>query len=421
MKSTYKIILGLIVGGIISYLLGPSIQTFGTEFTPEIPKQTSYYYTNQCYNTVNYQTVDRNIKRFMAQWELTGASLAISKNGEQIYTKGYGWADKENQIEAEPYHLFRIASISKLITAIGVMKLVDQEKLKLEDKAFGPNGILNKEPYLSYIDNRVEEITVEQLLTHTAGWTTHWGDPLFIPHSISSQTKKELPLSQEDIIEFMLQKRLHFKPGTDSYYSNLGYVILEKIIETITEENYEEYIKSEILYPLEIYDMTIGRSFEHEKLQLEVKYYEPIDSEPKLQFNSFNLYNRESYGGNDIQTLGGAGGWVASSTDLLKLLNALDYENSDQLILSKNSLLKMTQMSPEGFQPIGWREITTNTWYRTGTLAGTSAIMTRLNNGYSFVLIFNSSTWKGSALSTYVLKMFNTTIRQLERNEFAKS
>lgn len=83
--------------------------------------------------------LDATIERFMNQWEIKGASLAIMKDGKLIYSKGYGYADEESQTKVDVSHIFRIASISKLITATGIMKLVESDKLSLEDKVFGEN------------------------------------------------------------------------------------------------------------------------------------------------------------------------------------------------------------------------------------------------------------------------------------------
>lgn len=417
MKIKYKaflVISGLILGTAFAYLSGPSIKTFGTDFTPSAPKGISLRIPgNLCADSI-YANIDSKVESFLKRWEIPGASVAISHNEKMVFAKGFGWADRENEVTVEPYHLFRIASISKLITATGIMKLVENGKLELSSKAFGPNGILNQAPFDHYFDKSIEDIEILHLLNHSAGWTTRWGDPLFMPYSIARQTGKDLPLSQDDIIEFMLGKRLHFKPGTASYYSNLGYVILGRIIETVTGQDYESYIKNAILYPLDIYDIQIGGSFINERLPLEVKYYEPSNHIIVDDFCGLGEKVTGSYGGNDVRTLGAAGGWVASSTDLLKLLLALDGNPEPKDILSPESIQLMTTPSPIGRQPIGWRAVTSNSWYRTGTFAGTSAILVRQDDGISYVVLLNGNTWKGPALSHEIRRMMNSAIKRTE-------
>lgn len=405
-KYLYILISGLIVGVVFSYITNSSAASSHNYVGNFIlPKQSSIHFYNKQSNFDNYKKIDQTINKFIKQWEIEGVSVAISKDGKLVFAKGFGFADRDSSIVVEPFNLFRIASVSKLITAIGIMKLVDEDKLKLNDRVFGAGGILNYEPYTNYVDKRAEDIEIIQLLNHSAGWTTRWGDPLFIPHSIARQSNSEFPLSQEDIITFMLGRRLHFAPGTASYYSNLGFIILEKVIESVSGLKYEDYIKNEILYPLDVYDMKIGGSFMHEREHLEVKYYEPVDHILVEKFDAFGEMVTESYGGNDIKTLGAAGGWIASSTDLLKILNALDYELDGFNILSKESLKLMTQIDTTGFQPLGWRAIKPDMWYRTGTLAGMYAIMVRQSDGFSYVFLSNTSTWKGTTLSDDIQRM----------------
>lgn len=82
--------------------------------------------------------MERYIRRWMAQNAIRGVSIAIMKDQKLVYCKGLGWADKELEIPVEAGNIFRIASASKLITAVGIMKLVDDGKLSLKDKVFGP-------------------------------------------------------------------------------------------------------------------------------------------------------------------------------------------------------------------------------------------------------------------------------------------
>jgi CubicO group peptidase (beta-lactamase class C family) len=213
-----------------------------------------------------------------------------------------------------------------------------------------------------------------------------------------------------DIIQFMLGKRLHFKPGTRSSYSNLGYAILGKVIEAASGQDYESYIKTNLLYPLGIFDMRLGGSYLSERDELEVKYYEPADS----YLVEDHLGNDErvprSYGGNDIYTLGAAGGWLASATDLLKLMLAIDGFDSPQDILSAESIKTMVHPLKPYLDPLGWRGIGYGYWYRTGTLAGTSALLVRKNDGTAYVTLFNSSSWKGPMLSSDIRYMMERSL-----------
>lgn len=340
---------------------------------------------------------DRLMNRFLKKWEVAGATVAIVKDGQLVFAKGYGFSDMESETEVEPSNLFRIASISKLITATAVMKLQEEGKLHLDDLVFGDGGILNDTIYTKIRDKRTKRITVEHLLRHSAGFTSRYGDPMFLPLAIAKKMKVEPPISAETTIQFALSRRLHFTPGSRGGYSNLGYVILEKVIEKASGQDYESYVKSHLLNPSGIFDMHLGKSLRKDQLANEVNYYEQSNAIKISAFDGSGKTVFRSNGGNNIEELGGAGGWVASATELMKFMLTIDGDESHPDILSQKSVAYMTKTSKKGFSPIGWKGTRNNgTWWRTGTLAGTSALLKHQSDGISYVIVTNSSTWRGS-------------------------
>lgn len=376
------------------------------------------YRANRLYNSLSDHSstiaFDRSIESFMKKWKLKGASVAVLKDEKLVYSKGYGWADKEAKLKVEPYHQFRIASVSKLITAVAIMKLVENAQISLYDKVFGKEGILNDSIYLNYTDKRFEQITIYQLLTHTAGWRTKWGDQMFIPHSIARQMNVDLPVELPTIIEFALSKKLHFTPGRRYSYSNLGYAILGELVSKVSGYTYEDYVQSNILTPLGIYDMQIGNNLYEEKALLEVKYYEQGPNS-----KAYSIYDKKKivpkvYGGNDINTLGAAGGWITSSSSLARLLVSINNEPGVPDILLPETIELMTKPMNYGEGPLGWIGTYNNIWWRSGTLTGTSAFVFKGNNGFSYVFITNTSTWKGPDFSRYINRMMGRAINKVE-------
>jgi CubicO group peptidase (beta-lactamase class C family) len=290
------------------------------------------------------------------------------------------------------------------------MKLVEEGKISLNDKVFGNNGILNHAPYDHYRDKKVENIEVLHLLNHSGGWTNRWGDPMFMPTVIARKIGKDLPISDEDIITFMLEKRLHYAPGSMSSYSNLGYAILSKVIEQVSGQEYEAFIKSKVLFPLGIFDMQLGESYLEDRSELEVKYYEPDNSILISDYSGKDELVPRSYGGNDIHTLGAAGGWIASATDLMRFMLSIDGQPAPADILSAESIEIMTTPVSTGFHPLGWRGVTRGERYRTGTLAGSSVLMVNREDGISYIVLFNSSTWKGPMLANDIRSMMHKSI-----------
>ncbi len=417
MKFIYKTgfaLLGVVSLGIANLTYFNSGDSFGGDFVPPAPAVSSHRIANTFSDQDRFEVIDANVNRFLSRNNMVGASLSVVKDGKLVFTKGYGYADKEKSIEVQPFNLFRIASVSKLVTAVAIMKLVEEGKLSLDSKVFGFNGILNDSIFLDYRDRKVEDITVKQLLNHSAGFTNRYGDPMFIPQVIANKRHVSYPVKKEDIICFMLDKRLHYPPGTMSSYSNLGYSILEEVIEKTSGVNYELFVKTNVLYPLEIFDMQIGGSYSHERLDLEVKYYEPDDTYLVKDYMDDNKEVPRSYGGNDIKTLGAAGGWIASTTDLLRLVVAIDGFEKPADILSTNSIHEMSTTELIGGSPLGWRGVRRGYWYRTGTLAGTSALVVRQDDGLSYAIVFNSNSWKGPSFANDIKYMMDRTLAKVE-------
>ena len=407
-------LLGVISLSIANLILFNSGDSFGGDFVPPAPSVASHRISNAFSDQERFDVIDYNVNRFIRRNSLAGASVSVVKDGKLVFTKGYGFADKENSIQVQPYNLFRVASVSKLITAVAVMKLVEQGRMDLDSKVFGKDGILNDSIYLNYRDKKIERITVKQLLNHSAGFTNRYGDPMFIPTVIAHKMNIDYPVEQEDIIQFMLTKRLHYPPGTMSSYSNLGYAILEKVIEKASGIDYELFVKTNVLYPLEIFDMQIGGSYPWERLDLEVKYYEPDDAYLVEDHMGSEKMVPRSYGGNDIKTLGAAGGWLASTTDLLRLVVAIDGFDDPVDILSSQSVHEMSSTELLGGSPLGWRGVRKHYWYRTGTLAGTSAFVMRRDDGISYAVIFNTNSWKGPEFSNDIKYMMERTLAKVK-------
>lgn len=364
-------------------------------------------------NDSTFAELNKDLQDFLRREHLHGgASVAISYNGNLVYAQGIGNADDTSCIQ--PYNLFRIASVSKLITAIGAMKLVESGKIDLDQKIFGKDGVLNVDRYSTYRDERIENVTLRQLLNHSAGWTSRWGDPMFMPHTIANSQNLTLPIDISDIIKFMLGKRLHFQPGSGSSYSNFGFGILGEVIAEVSGMPYEKYIQTEILFPLGITDMQLGYSHINMRIKNEVAYYEEDTTFEVEDYADINRHVRRSYGGSDIHTLGSAGGWVASATDLLKILLAIDGFDNVPDLLNEKTLRTMVQTYDNKFDPIGWRGVDGETWFRTGTLAATSAILERRPDRICYVILLNSSNSRGPELATKMRKMMDNSLYKIK-------
>ncbi len=346
--------------------------------------------------------MDSAVAKFIHRWELKGLQIAVSRNDSLVYAKGYGWADKENGEAMTPTHIMRIASVSKLITAAGIMRLQEMGKVKLTDRVFGDRGILNDTAYTNVItDKRYFNITVEDLLRHRAGFTNGAGDPLFSTRYIMMQNHLSVPPDHRTLLRIVLRRRLGYEPGGDARrYCNIGYVLLSMIIEKLSGESYEEFMQHEVLRPAGCFGFAIADNYEADRHPGEVKYYMHKEAQPIEEFNNSGRMVVKCYGENNIPELAGAGAWCASAAELCHFVAAIDGDAHYPDILGKEQVEAMTEEMPAHAFSLGWNFTTEKAWTRTGTLSGTSAFVAYYPQvRQCWVILSNTSIWKGQGFA----------------------
>jgi CubicO group peptidase (beta-lactamase class C family) len=328
---------------------------------------------------------DTSMKNFMTSRKVSAASLAITYKSRLVFARGYTWS-KADSPTTEPTSLFRIASLSKPITSAGIFKLVDENRLSLDDKVMDvlPFGA----PEGQTPDPNLGKVTIVDLLEHLGGWDRDKTfDPMFADKKISKALGVPLPITQADIITFMNGQPLQYAPGTKYAYSNYGYCLLGRVIEQKTGLSYEEYTRESILSPLGIRRMQIGHSKLEDRVPGEVRY----ESKNESVYGAFNLENMDSHGG-----------WLASATDLARFAAAFDDEancpilsaDSIETIFSLPATIDPAQYKPGTYYyACGWEvrdygDGRRNTWH-TGSLPGCYTFMARWSNGVDCVVLFN--------------------------------
>lgn len=363
-----------------------------------------------------FEDFDRKIESWIKFWDIKGVSLAVMRNDSLLYAKGYGWADKEKHVRMQPFHLLRIASVSKLITAVTVMKLSEDGRMPLDTLVFGENGILNDSLYLDAADRRYYEITVEHLLRHQGGFTLSRGDPMFCTSDIMRWEHLDAPPTTERLVQYILSRRLGYAPGTWQKYSNVGYMFLSLAIEKVTGMPYETFVRDSILAPAGCNGMYLGRNYYEDKYPEESKYYMHKDATSVEDFHLDGTMVEKCYGGSDFERLLGAGGWISSVPELARFVASIDGRDGVPDIISRESVGKMTEYVDKSTFPLGWADIRPDgEWYRSGTLSGTSALIKYYPDGFCWILVTNSSTWKGSMFSKDIGRLFNQLSRTVEQ------
>ena len=350
--------------------------------------------------------LDRKMNAYLRRWQIKGASLAITRNDSLVYAKGYGWADEEKKVEMGPGHILRMASVSKLITATGIMVLQDKGMLSIKDTVFGPSGILRDSLFTSVIkDRNYDRITVEHLLRHQGGF---YRDPLFSSRDVMNQMRLDCPPCKEDFFRLVLGRRLRFAPGTWQKYSNFGYLLLSEIIEEVSGKPYEQFIREDVLAPAGCYDMHIAGNYYEDRRENEVRYYTHEGDGKFIEDYSGNGQMVERcYGGNNVPLLSGAGAWCGSPAEIARLVASIDGRPEVPDIISESSFKQMIEYFDKETFSLGWNDTTPEKgWSRTGTLSGTSALVKHFPDGECWILITNTSTYKGPGQARYTDALF---------------
>ena len=350
--------------------------------------------------------LDKKVKKYMRDWQIKGASIAIMRNDSLLYAKGYGWADEAENETMEPSHILRMASVSKLITAAGIMVLQDRDSLNIKDTVFGPAGILNDSLFNSVIkDRNYHKITVEHLMRHQGGF---YRDPLFSSKDVMHQMRLELPPVKEDFFKLVLGHKLSFMPGEWERYSNFGYLLLSEIIEKVSGKPYDQFIREDVLRPAGCFDMHIGSSYYSDRRANEVRYYtHEGDGKFVEEYNGSGVMVERCYGGNNIPLLSGAGAWCGSPAEIARFVASIDGKPEVEDIISAEAVAQMTEYFDKETYSLGWNDTDpAKGWSRTGTLAGTSALVKYFPDGECWILITNTSTWRGPSQSRQIDNLF---------------
>ncbi|MBU8900566.1 serine hydrolase [Corallococcus sp. M34] len=329
---------------------------------------------NLAFSADDLRHIDDTVQQAMSHANTVGLSLAITRRGRLVFAKGYGLAQNSSSTPVSTAHRFRIGSVSKTLTAIGIMQLMEHGQIHLTDRVFGRGGLLG-ETYgaqSSYRDSRVLDITVQHLLEHTAGgWDSDssdgTGEPMLMNNSFT----------HDQLIQHVLQDvSLEFAPGTTYQYSNFGYSVLGRIIEQVTGMPYEDYMREHVFSPSGATSFAMAGDTLNERLTNEVVY-------AQLGTGSYSPYSAP------LRRTGAAGGWVVTPIDLLRVAVRADGFSTVPDLLSPSSLATMTTRTAAldtSGKPVtyakGWVVTNSGNWWHNGYLQGTQSLLVRTHDGY---------------------------------------
>lgn len=353
---------------------------------------------------------DKLLTEFVIEQRMPGAAVAVAHGGKLVCARGFGYANVEKRIPVQPDSPFRIASVSKPITAVAVMVLAEQGKLELGEPVLKYVKLKPAVPAGGRFDRRWEKVTVRQCLQHTGGWdrARRGGyDPIGIPGRVSRALGLKGPPKPEDIVRYMMGQPLDFDPGEKMAYSNLGYLVLGRVIEAVGRAKYEPWVKKNVLAPVKAGGMSLCKAAPERRPKGEVRYY---DSQKRTGPCLYPPHTGEQVplpdGAENIEGFESHGGWVASAVDLVRFASAFDYGRKSPLL--SDASIKAMWARPEGaagydadkkpkpaYYGCGWMVRPgggpgrANTWHN-GLMSGTSSLLVRRWDGLNWAVLFNT-------------------------------
>lgn len=266
----------------------------------------------------NKSFYDETILSFMKAREIPGLSVALTYDDRLIYASAFGYADQDDDLFVTTSDRFRLASVSKSITAVAIMHLAELGALNLTSRVFGKGSILGSSYSSKTYTDWEKEITIQHLLEHSSGFVNDnmcgkGCDPTYLPETMG--------LNQWDLVRTLLDKYTpSHAPGTFASYSNFAYFLLGRVVEATSSTNYSSYVLDEILKPLNITSIQIASD---NKTDDDISYYDFEDADAPY---SFHVSRRDS-----------VGAWTASPVDLVKILTSIDGLSGRNDILAPES------------------------------------------------------------------------------------
>ena len=217
-----------------------------------------------------FTSIRKLIKQKLVEKNIPSITVAVAKNGATLWEEGFGWADKENQIPADEHTLYSLASITKPITATGLMILKEQGKLDLDKPV---NHYLGDAKLKAWVGDQ-KDATVRRVANHSSGLPLHcqffYKDDPYSP-----------PPFEETLRRF---GNISAAPGERYKYCNLGYGVLDYVISRVSGKSYPDFIREEVFLPLGMNAAYVNIGKENEE-QHAIRY--GVDGQP-LPFYDFD-------------------------------------------------------------------------------------------------------------------------------------
>ncbi len=308
----------------------------------------------------NTDLFDAAIKLHTVDAKSRDVSVAVIFEGQVIHTFAASSSKSSRPVNVNSN--FRIASISKVVTAETVLKLIDQDLLQLDEPIVGR---VADSIGLILADDRARKITVRQLLSHTSGISN------FLKIFFDAGSYDQMGM----LIE-VLGQPLATEPGSAYKYSNVNFILLGRAIELVTGLSYQDAAKQLVLAPLGLQSFRMVDTYE---------------------FGPSDALHAVSGGRTYMEQLGAAGAWVATASDVAKLLDSLNPDSPTQHLVSRELLdLMKLPATPVPADPLwdyglGLRLFASGEWGHSGSVENVHAMVVHRPDGLVVCVLVNGA------------------------------
>ncbi|MFC5749726.1 serine hydrolase domain-containing protein [Actinomadura rugatobispora] len=346
---------------------------------------------------------DTAVKKLMQDRGIPCGSLAVMRKGRLLHARGYTWSD-DTSFTTQPTSLFRLASLSKAVTAAAVTRLVQDGRLSLS--ASVTSLLTLTPPPGQTLDPRLPQVTVRRLLQHLGGWDRDIsGDPTYRDRQIAAQLGVPLPITRAHLVRHGAGLRLEHDPGSAFAYSNHGYLLLGEIVAKVSGMSYADYVQRNVFAPAGVTRARPGRSLKSGRAPGEVPYFSQETG--RSVFDAAGTTVPGPYGTFNAENRIATGTWLASAVDYVRFTRIFDATTS---VLTASSVAAVFAKPETGlnsggsYYGFGWhvRDVAggRNTWH-SGSLPGTSTIVTRRYDGVTWALLFDQRDDPSAFTYTY--------------------
>jgi uncharacterized protein (TIGR03437 family) len=361
--------------------------------------------------------IDATVGNFMNLNGLPGGAVAITYKDHLIFAKSYGYMDVDNALFAQPDSRFRVASVSKAITAMGILKLVHDGQLSLDDQPFPFPGVgpVIGGSYNSAL-SRPSGPTVDEMLHHAGGWDRDIGPDLMgydTLHTVEGFIQNSTaPPDCTNLLRYVESQPLQFTPGTRVDYSNVGFCALSEVIRETSGASYIDYMQKNVLSPLGMDDTTLGSTQQSKQQDREAVYYDTTDAALPSLFAPYATVPPPYSNIGSLEAQQGGGGLVSTAIDLAHFTGAIASGNLPnfpgapafpgwpQMYYTLSTRLPSYE-GPDTAFGAGWDAVPSNVvavpllpydnynFIKDGGYQGTVSSVVATGDGYSFAAVFN--------------------------------